>query len=188
MSVFLQSVFPKLLFLSSVVPGMEGVTLSDASLTNSYFSSSFIGVNGFGSPAESKYSMMQVRRDADIYLEWTCSIYDCFNFFIYFFDIDDVSVKYPCRCDVTVTSITHTFILYAALFSEWLPAVVLPVFSMMVPRTSATALMVNCFVDLYSMPIQWVSIASLLRPLHILLFHRSPELPNILTVQWFWCS
>uniref|UniRef100_A0A3Q3VXL3 PAN2-PAN3 deadenylation complex subunit PAN3 n=1 Tax=Mola mola TaxID=94237 RepID=A0A3Q3VXL3_MOLML len=38
---------------------MEGVTLSDASLTNSYFSSSFIGVNGFGSPAESKYSMMQ---------------------------------------------------------------------------------------------------------------------------------
>lgn len=39
---------------------MEGATLSDANLTNSYFSSSFIGVNGFGSPAESKYSMMQV--------------------------------------------------------------------------------------------------------------------------------
>uniref|UniRef100_A0A4W5P3C8 PAN2-PAN3 deadenylation complex subunit PAN3 n=1 Tax=Hucho hucho TaxID=62062 RepID=A0A4W5P3C8_9TELE len=38
---------------------MEGGTLSDANLTNSYFSSSFIGVNGFGSPAESKYSMMQ---------------------------------------------------------------------------------------------------------------------------------
>nr|CBN81955.1 PAB-dependent poly(A)-specific ribonuclease subunit 3 [Dicentrarchus labrax] len=38
---------------------MEGATLSDANLTNSYFSSSFIGVNGFGSPAESKYSMMQ---------------------------------------------------------------------------------------------------------------------------------
>uniref|UniRef100_A0A673YBI2 PAN2-PAN3 deadenylation complex subunit PAN3 n=1 Tax=Salmo trutta TaxID=8032 RepID=A0A673YBI2_SALTR len=36
---------------------MEGGT--DANLTNSYFSSSFIGVNGFGSPAESKYSMMQ---------------------------------------------------------------------------------------------------------------------------------
>lgn len=40
---------------------MEGATLSDANLTNSYFSSSFIGVNGFGSPAESKYSMMQVQ-------------------------------------------------------------------------------------------------------------------------------
>uniref|UniRef100_A0A4W4FXY0 PAN2-PAN3 deadenylation complex subunit PAN3 n=1 Tax=Electrophorus electricus TaxID=8005 RepID=A0A4W4FXY0_ELEEL len=42
------------------IPGMESGALSDASLTNSYFSSSFIGVNGFGSPAESKYSMMQV--------------------------------------------------------------------------------------------------------------------------------
>uniref|UniRef100_A0A8C4DTI5 PAN2-PAN3 deadenylation complex subunit PAN3 n=1 Tax=Dicentrarchus labrax TaxID=13489 RepID=A0A8C4DTI5_DICLA len=52
-------VFAKLVFLSSTVPGMEGATLSDANLTNSYFSSSFIGVNGFGSPAESKYSMMQ---------------------------------------------------------------------------------------------------------------------------------
>lgn len=41
---------------------MEGATLSDASLTNSYFSSSFIGVNGFGSPADSKYSMMQVKQ------------------------------------------------------------------------------------------------------------------------------
>uniref|UniRef100_A0A1A8FPZ2 PAN3 poly(A) specific ribonuclease subunit homolog n=1 Tax=Nothobranchius korthausae TaxID=1143690 RepID=A0A1A8FPZ2_9TELE len=41
------------------IPGMEGPNLSDANLTNSYFSSSFIGVNGFGSPAESKYSMMQ---------------------------------------------------------------------------------------------------------------------------------
>uniref|UniRef100_A0A671T3K0 PAB-dependent poly(A)-specific ribonuclease subunit PAN3-like n=1 Tax=Sinocyclocheilus anshuiensis TaxID=1608454 RepID=A0A671T3K0_9TELE len=41
------------------VPGMEGGALNDASLTNSYFSSTFIGVNGFGGPAESKYSMMQ---------------------------------------------------------------------------------------------------------------------------------
>ncbi|KAM9333220.1 PAN2-PAN3 deadenylation complex subunit PAN3 isoform 3-T3 [Pholidichthys leucotaenia] len=41
------------------ITGMEGTALSDASLTNSYFSSSFIGVNGFGSPAEPKYSMMQ---------------------------------------------------------------------------------------------------------------------------------
>uniref|UniRef100_A0A671T1F7 PAN2-PAN3 deadenylation complex subunit PAN3 n=1 Tax=Sinocyclocheilus anshuiensis TaxID=1608454 RepID=A0A671T1F7_9TELE len=40
-------------------PGMEGGALNDASLTNSYFSSTFIGVNGFGGPAESKYSMMQ---------------------------------------------------------------------------------------------------------------------------------
>ncbi|XP_042562312.1 PAN2-PAN3 deadenylation complex subunit Pan3-like isoform X2 [Clupea harengus] len=45
--------------LTIPVPGMEGNTLSDANLTNSYFSSSFIGVNGFGSPAEPKYSMMQ---------------------------------------------------------------------------------------------------------------------------------
>lgn len=41
------------------ITGMDGGALSDANLTNSYFSSSFIGVNGFGSPAESKYSMMQ---------------------------------------------------------------------------------------------------------------------------------
>lgn len=61
-SVSLQLVFTKLLFLSFTVPGMEGTTLSDANLTNSYFSSSFIGVNGFGSPAESKYSMMQVQK------------------------------------------------------------------------------------------------------------------------------
>uniref|UniRef100_A0A8D0A3V6 PAN2-PAN3 deadenylation complex subunit PAN3 n=1 Tax=Sander lucioperca TaxID=283035 RepID=A0A8D0A3V6_SANLU len=47
--------------MTAVIPGMEGATLSDANLTNSYFSSSFIGVNGFGSPAESKYSMMQVK-------------------------------------------------------------------------------------------------------------------------------
>uniref|UniRef100_A0A8D3CKM9 PAN2-PAN3 deadenylation complex subunit PAN3 n=1 Tax=Scophthalmus maximus TaxID=52904 RepID=A0A8D3CKM9_SCOMX len=46
--------------LQARLPGMEGATLSDAGLTNSYFSSSFIGVNGFGSPAESKYSMMQI--------------------------------------------------------------------------------------------------------------------------------
>lgn len=46
---------------------MEGATLSDANLTNSYFSSSFIGVNGFGSPAESKYSMMQVKMVKDTY-------------------------------------------------------------------------------------------------------------------------
>lgn len=42
------------------VAGMDGGALGDANLTNSYFSSSFIGVNGFGSPVESKYSMMQV--------------------------------------------------------------------------------------------------------------------------------
>uniref|UniRef100_A0A673GEM2 PAN2-PAN3 deadenylation complex subunit PAN3 n=1 Tax=Sinocyclocheilus rhinocerous TaxID=307959 RepID=A0A673GEM2_9TELE len=42
------------------IPGMEGGALNDASLTNSYFSSTFIGVNGFGGPAESKYSMMQL--------------------------------------------------------------------------------------------------------------------------------
>lgn len=47
---------------------MDGATLSDANLTNSYFSSSFIGVNGFGSPAESKYSMMQVQTDCTVKL------------------------------------------------------------------------------------------------------------------------
>ncbi|XP_064413915.1 PAN2-PAN3 deadenylation complex subunit PAN3 isoform X4 [Latimeria chalumnae] len=41
------------------IPGMDGGALTDASLTNSYFSSSFIGVNGFGSPADAKYPMMQ---------------------------------------------------------------------------------------------------------------------------------
>ncbi|XP_046879489.1 PAN2-PAN3 deadenylation complex subunit PAN3 isoform X2 [Hypomesus transpacificus] len=41
------------------ITGMEVGTLSEGNLTNSYFSSSFIGVNGFGSPAESKYTMMQ---------------------------------------------------------------------------------------------------------------------------------
>ncbi|XP_015707558.1 PAN2-PAN3 deadenylation complex subunit PAN3 isoform X5 [Coturnix japonica] len=41
------------------IPGIDGGGLADASLTDSYFSTSFIGVNGFGSPAESKYPMMQ---------------------------------------------------------------------------------------------------------------------------------
>ncbi|XP_075775339.1 PAN2-PAN3 deadenylation complex subunit PAN3 isoform X4 [Pelodiscus sinensis] len=41
------------------IPGIDGGGLSDASLTDSYFSTSFIGVNGFGSPAEAKYPMMQ---------------------------------------------------------------------------------------------------------------------------------
>ncbi|XP_074672021.1 PAN2-PAN3 deadenylation complex subunit PAN3 isoform X2 [Strix aluco] len=41
------------------VPGIDGGGLADASLTDSYFSTSFIGVNGFGSPAETKYPMMQ---------------------------------------------------------------------------------------------------------------------------------
>ncbi|XP_039389301.1 PAN2-PAN3 deadenylation complex subunit PAN3 isoform X6 [Mauremys reevesii] len=41
------------------VPGIDGSGLADASLTDSYFSTSFIGVNGFGSPAEAKYPMMQ---------------------------------------------------------------------------------------------------------------------------------
>uniref|UniRef100_A0A674JLZ6 PAN2-PAN3 deadenylation complex subunit PAN3 n=1 Tax=Terrapene triunguis TaxID=2587831 RepID=A0A674JLZ6_9SAUR len=42
------------------IPGIDGGGLADASLTDSYFSTSFIGVNGFGSPAEAKYPMMQV--------------------------------------------------------------------------------------------------------------------------------
>ncbi|XP_044872803.1 PAN2-PAN3 deadenylation complex subunit PAN3 isoform X5 [Mauremys mutica] len=41
------------------IPGIDGSGLADASLTDSYFSTSFIGVNGFGSPAEAKYPMMQ---------------------------------------------------------------------------------------------------------------------------------
>uniref|UniRef100_A0A8C6L7T9 Poly(A) specific ribonuclease subunit PAN3 n=1 Tax=Nothobranchius furzeri TaxID=105023 RepID=A0A8C6L7T9_NOTFU len=49
--------------VTAVTPCTEGIEPQklnlDANLTNSYFSSSFIGVNGFGSPAESKYSMMQ---------------------------------------------------------------------------------------------------------------------------------
>ena len=38
---------------------MDGGALTDASLTESYFSTSFIGVNGFGSPVETKYPLMQ---------------------------------------------------------------------------------------------------------------------------------
>ncbi|XP_053161689.1 PAN2-PAN3 deadenylation complex subunit PAN3 isoform X9 [Hemicordylus capensis] len=41
------------------IPGMDGGALAEASLTDSYFSTSFIGVNGFGSPAEAKYPVMQ---------------------------------------------------------------------------------------------------------------------------------
>uniref|UniRef100_A0A4W3IFD1 PAN2-PAN3 deadenylation complex subunit PAN3 n=2 Tax=Callorhinchus milii TaxID=7868 RepID=A0A4W3IFD1_CALMI len=41
------------------IPGMDG-TLPDNNLTNSYFSSSFIGVNGFGgAPVEPKYPLIQ---------------------------------------------------------------------------------------------------------------------------------
>lgn len=47
-------------FFFLLVPGIDGGGLADASLTDSYFSTSFIGVNGFGSPAETKYPMMQV--------------------------------------------------------------------------------------------------------------------------------
>lgn len=39
---------------------MDGGALTDTSLTDSYFSTSFIGVNGFGSPVETKYPVMQV--------------------------------------------------------------------------------------------------------------------------------
>uniref|UniRef100_A0A8C2P2P1 PAN2-PAN3 deadenylation complex subunit PAN3 n=1 Tax=Capra hircus TaxID=9925 RepID=A0A8C2P2P1_CAPHI len=38
---------------------MDGGALTDTSLTDSYFSTSFIGVNGFGSPVETKYPVMQ---------------------------------------------------------------------------------------------------------------------------------
>ncbi|XP_021042307.1 PAN2-PAN3 deadenylation complex subunit PAN3 isoform X3 [Mus pahari] len=41
------------------IPGMDGGALTDTSLTESYFSTSFIGVNGFGSPVETKYPLMQ---------------------------------------------------------------------------------------------------------------------------------
>ncbi|XP_051018820.1 PAN2-PAN3 deadenylation complex subunit PAN3 isoform X2 [Acomys russatus] len=41
------------------IPGMDGGALTDSSLTDSYFSTSFIGVNGFGSPIEAKYPLMQ---------------------------------------------------------------------------------------------------------------------------------
>ncbi|KAM8976823.1 PAN2-PAN3 deadenylation complex subunit PAN3 isoform 2-T2 [Pelodytes ibericus] len=40
------------------IPGLDG-SLSDTSITDSYFSSSFIGMNGFGSPAEANYPRMQ---------------------------------------------------------------------------------------------------------------------------------
>ncbi|XP_069825971.1 PAN2-PAN3 deadenylation complex subunit PAN3 isoform X3 [Dendropsophus ebraccatus] len=40
------------------LPGIDGA-LPDSSLTDSYFSTSFIGMNGFGSPAEANYPRMQ---------------------------------------------------------------------------------------------------------------------------------
>ncbi|KAF3825916.1 hypothetical protein GH733_006743 [Mirounga leonina] len=44
------------------IPGIDGGALTDTSLTDSYFSTSFIGVNGFGSPVETKYPLMQPRK------------------------------------------------------------------------------------------------------------------------------
>ncbi|XP_075418917.1 PAN2-PAN3 deadenylation complex subunit PAN3 isoform X2 [Tenrec ecaudatus] len=41
------------------IPGIDGGALSETSLTESYFSTSFIGLNGFGSPVETKYPLMQ---------------------------------------------------------------------------------------------------------------------------------
>ncbi|XP_068123104.1 PAN2-PAN3 deadenylation complex subunit PAN3 isoform X2 [Hyperolius riggenbachi] len=41
------------------VPGIDGGALPDSSLTDSYFNSSFIGMNGFGSPADATYPRMQ---------------------------------------------------------------------------------------------------------------------------------
>ncbi|XP_027447257.1 PAN2-PAN3 deadenylation complex subunit PAN3 isoform X3 [Zalophus californianus] len=41
------------------IPGIDGGALTDTSLTDSYFSTSFIGVNGFGSSVETKYPLMQ---------------------------------------------------------------------------------------------------------------------------------
>ncbi|XP_074159677.1 PAN2-PAN3 deadenylation complex subunit PAN3 isoform X2 [Sminthopsis crassicaudata] len=41
------------------IPGIDGGALTDTTLTDSYFSTSFIGVNGFGSPGENKFPMMQ---------------------------------------------------------------------------------------------------------------------------------
>ncbi|XP_075707788.1 PAN2-PAN3 deadenylation complex subunit PAN3 isoform X2 [Rhinoderma darwinii] len=41
------------------IPGIDGGALPDSSLTDSYFSTSFIGMNGFGSPAEGSYPRIQ---------------------------------------------------------------------------------------------------------------------------------
>ncbi|XP_027733416.1 PAN2-PAN3 deadenylation complex subunit PAN3 isoform X2 [Vombatus ursinus] len=41
------------------IPGIDGGALTDSTLTDSYFSTSFVGVNGFGSPGENKFPMMQ---------------------------------------------------------------------------------------------------------------------------------
>ncbi|KAG8452860.1 hypothetical protein GDO86_004595 [Hymenochirus boettgeri] len=41
------------------IPGLDGGALPDTSLTDSYFSTSFIGINGFGSPGEANYPRMQ---------------------------------------------------------------------------------------------------------------------------------
>uniref|UniRef100_A0A5S6LUS9 PAN2-PAN3 deadenylation complex subunit PAN3 n=1 Tax=Xenopus tropicalis TaxID=8364 RepID=A0A5S6LUS9_XENTR len=43
------------------IPGLDGGAIPDTSLTDSYFSTSFIGLNGFGSPGEATYPRMQQR-------------------------------------------------------------------------------------------------------------------------------
>lgn len=57
----MKQIYSQAISPSSLVPGIDGSALAEASLTDSYFSTSFIGVNGFGSPAEAKYPLMQVR-------------------------------------------------------------------------------------------------------------------------------
>uniref|UniRef100_A0A672J7G6 C3H1-type domain-containing protein n=1 Tax=Salarias fasciatus TaxID=181472 RepID=A0A672J7G6_SALFA len=59
--------------------GMLGATLSDANLTNSYFSSSFIGVNGFGSPADSPCIQSSSKYHLFFLTPKTCSITDPVN-------------------------------------------------------------------------------------------------------------
>uniref|UniRef100_A0A4W3HXJ4 PAN2-PAN3 deadenylation complex subunit PAN3 n=1 Tax=Callorhinchus milii TaxID=7868 RepID=A0A4W3HXJ4_CALMI len=57
------------------IPGMDG-TLPDNNLTNSYFSSSFIGVNGFGgAPVEPKYPLIQVLNLCQIKCSFTSFFY-----------------------------------------------------------------------------------------------------------------
>lgn len=61
--VLLNNQILEFFFFSLSVPGIDGGALTDTSLTDSYFSTSFIGVNGFGSPVETKYPLLQVSFD-----------------------------------------------------------------------------------------------------------------------------
>lgn len=89
----------------------------------------------------------------------------------------------PVMCSTCMTCCLH-----AASFSEWPPAAALPVFSMMVPRISATAVMVRHPHRARTRRKHSWLFRAFLSTLRSLIPHRSSELTDFFTVQRFWCS